>query len=61
LLHGSPGLADWFPTLVHVPAYTSGELAAIFTQRAHNAGGRAIVFNARPLRLPDVQPGALRE
>jgi hypothetical protein len=39
LAHGGPGPAGRFPPLFHFPACTSGVLAAIFTQRAHNARG----------------------
>ena len=39
------------PTLSHFPAYTSGVLAAIVTQRTHNAGEAG----DRPPRLPTAE------
>jgi hypothetical protein len=42
-----------FPTLVHFPACVSGELAAIVTQRAQNAGE----VGDRPPRLPTTETG----
>jgi len=56
-----PGPADRFPTLYHYPARTSGELAAIFTHRAHNAGKWATVLHARPPRKPNCSAEALPE
>jgi hypothetical protein len=51
LAHGGPGAATRFLTLSHFPACTSGVLAAIVTQRTHNAGEAG----DRPARLPTAE------
>jgi hypothetical protein len=48
----APAQSAGFPPLFHFPACTSGILAAIVTQRTHNAGEQAIVRHARPPRKP---------
>lgn len=51
LAHGGPGPVGRFPLLFHLPARTSGVLAAIVTQRTHNAGEAG----DRPPRLPTAE------
>ena len=47
----APAQSAGFPRLFHFPARTSGVLAAIVTQRTHNAGEAG----DRPARLPTAE------